>query len=52
MSQNPENMSPIMQNRIGEEAEPFELSDVHGNVYRLADYRGDWLLMMFHRHLG
>ncbi len=31
---------------------PFELSDANGKVHTLEDYRGRWLLLVFHRHLG
>ncbi len=41
-----------MESRCGEPAVPFELADMQGNRHRLADYRGHWLLMVFHRHLG
>lgn len=30
----------------------FELQDIHGKTWRLADFTDDWLLMVFHRHLG
>jgi peroxiredoxin len=33
-------------------AVPFELSDASGKVRTLDDYRGRWLLLVFHRHLG
>ena len=41
-----------MVNQTGNEAAPFELRDSNGEVHRLEDYRGRWLLMVFHRHLG
>jgi len=31
---------------------PFALADSTGQVHSLDDYRGNWLLMVFHRHLG
>ncbi len=31
---------------------PFELLDTLGNVHRLSDSRGRWLILVFHRHLG
>ena len=34
------------------QAAPFALPDVEGRVHRLEDYRGRWLLLVFHRHLG
>lgn len=36
----------------GKAAVPFELRDIDGRVYRLEDFRGTWLLIVFHRHLG
>ena len=33
-------------------AVPFALEDTSGIVRRLEDYRGRWLLLVFHRHLG
>ena len=30
----------------------FELPDADGVVHRLNEYRGNWLLLVFHRHLG
>jgi peroxiredoxin len=33
-------------------APPFELQDSNGGIHRLETYRGSWLLMVFHRHLG
>ncbi|MPZ17357.1 MAG: redoxin domain-containing protein [Luteitalea sp.] len=39
-------------NRVGQLAAPFELPDAIGQVHRLADYQGAWLLLVFHRHLG
>ncbi len=41
-----------MTSRVGKPAIPFELKDALGNVVRLEDYVGGWLLLVFHRHLG
>jgi len=41
-----------MANLTGKPALPFTLRDSEGLTHRLEDYRGDWLLMVFHRHLG
>ena len=35
----------------GEPAADFHLPDTEGRRHRLADYRGSWLLLVFHRHL-
>jgi len=40
-----------MESEVGSTAIPFELKDIAGKAHRLEDYRGDWLLLMFHRHL-
>ena len=37
--------------RVGRPAVPFALPDALGREHRLDDYRGQWLLLMFHRHL-
>ncbi len=42
-------MMPI---HIGSPAVDFALEDTGGRVHRLEDYRRQWLLMVFHRHLG
>ena len=31
---------------------PFSLIDSKGKQHRLEDYKGSWLLLVFHRHLG
>ena len=36
----------------GKKALPFELKSHDGETFRLDDFRGRWLLMVFHRHLG
>lgn len=41
-----------MNDLAGRPAPPFALHDTQGNLHRLDDYRGAWLLLMFHRHLG
>jgi peroxiredoxin len=38
--------------REGRPAIPFALLDAEGRTHRLSDYRGHWLLLVFHRHLG
>jgi len=37
---------------VGQAAPAFALPDLQGRTHRLADYRGGWLLLIFHRHLG
>lgn len=37
---------------VGSSAVEFSLEDTAGTVHRLEDYRHQWLLMVFHRHLG
>lgn len=41
-----------MKDLTGGPAYDFSLPDTSGRMHRLADFRGSWLLMMFHRHLG
>jgi len=41
-----------MWNRIGLAAADFVLPDIAGGTGRLEQYRGSWLLLVFHRHLG
>jgi hypothetical protein len=41
-----------MRNLSGQAAIPFSLADSDGRVHSLEEYRGSWLLMVFHRHLG
>lgn len=36
----------------GMPAAPFEHRDSEGRSHRLETYRGSWLLLVFHRHLG
>lgn len=45
-------MKPVSDNRAGHPAELFQLPDADGKLHRLEDYRGRWLLLVFHRHLG
>jgi peroxiredoxin len=40
-----------MTQLVGRPAVPFALRDAQGGEHRLEDYRGQWLLLMFHRHL-
>ena len=41
-----------MTDLTGKSAVPFELRDSTGRIHRLETYRGKWLLLVFHRHLG
>ena len=41
-----------MNNLTGMPAIPFRLRDSAGHSHGLLEYRGRWLLMVFHRHLG
>lgn len=41
-----------MANREESSAVEFELTDTESKVHSLEFYRGDWLLLIFHRHLG
>ena len=41
-----------MKDRTGAGAVEFQLVDTHGDTHTLDRYRGGWLLLVFHRHLG
>lgn len=41
-----------MNTLTGKSAVPFTLVDSEGKRHRLDDYKGGWLLLVFHRHLG
>ena len=41
-----------MKSHVGLPAVAFALADTAGTVHRLEQFRGRWLLMVFHRHLG
>jgi hypothetical protein len=41
-----------MNTLSGKPALPFALPDSSGHLHTLEEYRGSWLLMVFHRHLG
>jgi peroxiredoxin len=36
----------------GKPAIDFHLADLAGRPHALTDFRGHWLLLVFHRHLG
>jgi peroxiredoxin len=41
-----------MRDLTGTAASPFSLHDINGVEHSLEDFHGNWLLMVFHRHLG
>lgn len=41
-----------MADLTGKPAIPFRLRDIGGRIHTLEEFRGGWLLMVFHRHLG
>ena len=41
-----------MKTLKGKSAVPFSLIDSDGKEHHLEDYRGKWLILVFHRHLG
>jgi peroxiredoxin len=41
-----------MKIQVGLPAIAFALEDTAGTVHRLEQFRGRWLLMVLHRHLG
>lgn len=42
----------MLKDLTGTPALPFTLDDSAGCPHRLDEYRGHWLLLVFHRHLG
>ncbi len=38
--------------RTGEKADQFVLTSQSNKRVKLSDFRGEWLWMVFHRHLG
>lgn len=47
-----ESYNPRMKNFINNPAPDFCLPDISANQHQLSDYRGRWLLLVFHRQLG
>jgi peroxiredoxin len=41
-----------MTDMKGKTAKPFSIRDSNGNLHSHEAYKGSWLLMVFHRHLG
>ena len=41
-----------MPSQLKKPAAAFELKDLDGHVHHLEDQPGQWLLLVFHRHLG
>jgi peroxiredoxin len=41
-----------MLNRENAPAVDFNLADTAENAHTLAEFKGRWLLLVFHRHLG
>lgn len=41
-----------MTDLTGKLAKPFSIHDSNGNLHSQEEYKGSWLLMVFHRHLG
>jgi len=42
----------VVKDRTGAGAVEFQLADTRGDIHTLERYRGRWLLLVFHRHLG
>lgn len=41
-----------MKSMQGQKAVPFELRDHRGEMHRQKDFTGNWLVLVFHRHLA
>jgi len=39
-------------NKTGEKAPAFTLKDENGGEFRLDEFQGSWVLLVFHRHLA
>ena len=46
------NLAPAIPMPTPHPAADFALPDTAGHIYRLEDFRGEWLLLVFHRHLA
>lgn len=42
----------LKRKRLGQAALPFTLQDINGKEYSLGSFQGQWLVLVFHRHLG
>jgi peroxiredoxin len=45
-------MGAILGKRVGQEIPSLTVTDRDGSEVRLVDFRGSWLLLVFHRHLA
>jgi len=45
-------MARMSKHKVGQAAPPFALEDSAGRTHTLEQFRGGWLLLVFHRHLG
>ena len=52
MDRKPKNERVRHTDLTGAAAVDFELPDLDGQLVRLSDFSGSWLLLVFHRHLG
>ncbi len=46
------NKKMAMKNLKGQSAIPFKLTDSNERTIFFESYKGGWLLLVFHRHLG
>lgn len=42
----------MTKSQVGKPAAPFALEDSAGATHTQEEFHGDWLLLVFHRHLG
>jgi peroxiredoxin len=41
-----------MSDLTGKPAKNFSIKDSNGTLHTQEEYKGSWLLLVFHRHLG
>ncbi|MBU1566911.1 MAG: peroxiredoxin family protein [Proteobacteria bacterium] len=42
----------LADNKVGQEVPPFAVKDQNGREVHLEQFKGEWLLLVFHRHLA
>ena len=42
----------MADNKVGQEVPPLAVKDLNGREVRLEQFKGSWLLLVFHRHLA
>lgn len=42
----------MVNNKVGQEVPSLAFKDITGREVRLEQFKGNWLLLVFHRHLA